>query len=37
MSFVAFCGAIGFLVGGANGCATGVIFGASILGAIQIL
>lgn len=37
MSFVAFCGAIGFLIGGANGCATGVIVGASIWGAIQIL
>lgn len=37
MSFVAFCGAIGFLVGGANGCATGVIIGAVLLGAIQVL
>lgn len=36
MSFVAFCGAFGFLIDGANGCAIGVIVGASVLGAIQL-
>lgn len=37
MSFVAFCGAVGFLISGPVGCAVGVIVGALIIGVCHLL